>query len=569
MQVVKASPFFLRKASTLAVLVVLCLGILAVFLPLQSVKAAAPTYNSKASGGVVSAAVTSGTLAVTASGDLVVITVGEYSSVNNLCATLTAPAPSLSYAVFVALGQINAKSADSCSSAATYYLVTTSTTGFTVTETVTGYVGGSVTYVSVADFSNLPASVLDVESGTCNTDTFCPTNAITAGVTAYGAATGQALYIGGTFPGGTTASVTPSTCANSQSWTVLNAPNVGLAYCFPSGSGTTQYGQNLQNGNGPDVIIGVAFGVPGTGGVIGQTQIIGACPSGATGVFTTHAAGTFAPANNTVYLYSGAMLGGIETVNQIQAAVNSTIGSGPHTLQLLLFTSNSPSVSVASPLLLEAYSLPKFVITSGTTNQIIQWNVGVGLANSISQGNVWAIGLVGDDHIKLATSGVSGITTQSGQASTALQTSAATGYTSLGTPVSTELFFCAQATYQSVLSIVITTTVINIATSTITSVQTVTSNTGGGGTAALGIANYSLMFLLIVCPGFLLGAGIGLYTKSPQGAGIGMMAGFLLGAGIGAQPSVSLVPPALFFAVLVSSLLIMVGIWRLGGSSSA
>jgi hypothetical protein len=383
--------------------------------------------------------------------------------------------------------------------------------------------------------------------------------------------------------GGNTATSTTGTLASTGSvgWTgdVLLVSTVYCPTCTGqnSGAGFTNYGNAMYavSGVGSPTTFPWTFGTgPTAGGAWGvagevfsfspqapssQSQTIGSCPSVNDNTFTM--------VNSTIYMYEGTTVGP-QSVNSISTSVASTIGSGSHTLRLLIYAQQvvgfpAASVSAGFPLI-KAYET-SYVLTSGTKNSIISAQISLNIGNLAFGGSyssdIWAVGVVGDDHIKLNQSSLSGLLTQTGAASTSTQPNT---FTSAGSASGNKIYLCSTAVYQSILVITTTFSTQLSATTTVTA----TATTYNIGIVAQGVSNWSIVFLLIMAPAFLLAVGLGAYTRSPQAAGIGLMAGMMIGAGIGAQPQVQLVPPSLFFALVVADLFIMIGIWRFGGGSS-
>jgi hypothetical protein len=289
-----------------------------------------------------------------------------------------------------------------------------------------------------------------------------------------------------------------------------------------------------------------------------QVQTIGSCPTKNTATFTL--------VNSTIYMYQGTTVGP-QSVNAISTFVASTIGSGPHTLRLLIYAQQvvgfpSATVSAGFPLIKQYEK--SFVLTSGTTNTVVSAQTAVSIGGLFAFGtfssDVWAVGIVGDDHIKINQSSLSGLVTQTGVASTLTQPNT---FTSAGTANGNKIYLCSTAVYQSIVFVTSTLTTTTTPSTTVTT----TATTYNIAITSQGVANWSIVFLLVILPGFLLAVGSGVATKSPQIAGVGLISGMTLGAGIGAQPQVALVPPSLFFALVVVDIFIMIGLWRFGGGT--
>lgn len=262
-----------------------------------------------------------------------------------------------------------------------------------------------------------------------------------------------------------------------------------------------------------------------------QTQTVGTCPSAGNGKVLL--------VNNTQYWYSGNALGS-EVVNTVQTEVGNTIGSGSHTLQLMLYVSAGQSPSVTYPAVL-AWS-QSVVITSGTTNQTITYQVNIPLNSIVSNPlpfNFWAVAIVGDDHIRIVQSTLSGLTSQTGAASTAAQPAS---FTSSGATSAKKLGLCAQGSYQSVLPAVTVTTTTGGTTSTTVSTTTTATISTIGPTLFTTASNWPVIFLILMLPaGLFLGA-----TRTLAGALLGLVIGSVIGLMMG------IIPPFVFAGVLIA-----------------
>lgn len=262
-----------------------------------------------------------------------------------------------------------------------------------------------------------------------------------------------------------------------------------------------------------------------------QTQTIGSCPpGGGTGV------GHYALANNTQYWYEGNALGA-EVVNTIQIEVASIKGSGSHTLQLMLYgtqTAQNPSVGNAAFQLYTDLGTTFTTIPTGTTNLTITLQVSIPLGSAIGNGqlpfNFWAVAVVGDDHISISGSTLSGLFTQAGGASSA--NVQALAFNSNGASSANKLAMCAKGSYQSILSF--TSTITSIQSATTTTVITSTSIVTTIGTQLFSTSsNWPVMFLILMLPaGLFLGV-----TKTLAGGILGLMIGAILGLMMGILPS--------------------------------
>jgi hypothetical protein len=275
---------------------------------------------------------------------------------------------------------------------------------------------------------------------------------------------------------------------------------------------------------------------PAPVGVTTQSQSIGSCPpGGGSGV------GHYALTNTTQFWYSGNALGQ-EVVNTIQTEVQSIKGSGSHTLNLAVFgtagsLSNGQSPNVANPASL--LYLKSFTITSGTVNQTItvQINIPLNSANTLPLPfNFWAISISGDDHIIVAASTTSGMTTQSG-----LPT-ASSSFTSSGTSSVDKMALCATGSYQSVITGPTTTTVsTQSATSTMLTTSTFTVSTIGANLFNSS-SNWPVIFFILLIPAGLF-MGI---TKNLSGALVGLMIGAIVGLLMG------VLPPFVFIGLVIA-----------------
>lgn len=264
----------------------------------------------------------------------------------------------------------------------------------------------------------------------------------------------------------------------------------------------------------------------GTASASTQTQTIGSCTATATG-------GTYL-ANSTQYWYAGNALGQ-EAVSTIKTQVENIKGSGSHTLQLLIYvTAANPGAqtpSVFYPAIL-AYS-QSFVITSGTTNSTITLNVNIPLntANiSPLPFNFWSVGIVGDDHIRIHNSALSGMTTQTGAASTASQPSQFTGP---GSTTTTKLQVCATGNYQSVISGPTTTTTAAASTTLIVSTTSTATISTISANLFASSSNWPVIFLILLLPAGLF-MGI---SRSLTGLLAGLMVGAIMGILMGIIPN--------------------------------
>jgi hypothetical protein len=392
--------------------------------------------------------------------------------------------------------------------------------------------GGSATQcyveeINLATFAQTELTPTGISSNTCGIDsTAAPgftynNDGITAtdgGNNVWMAYTGAGSgFLVVSSDGGVTFSVTnlPTTIPTLVSFTGI-ANNKGqlqaLAVYFGSTNLKTVY----------VTLISLGSSVP-----ITQIQTIGSCTPTATGGFYL--------ANNTQYWYEGNALGQ-EVASTITTQVENVKGSGSHTLQLMIYATNGATNNGQQPTVLFPAILiyaQSFVITSGTTNNTITLNVNVPL-NSASlvplPFNFWAVGIVGDDHIRIHDSALAGMFTQTGSPSTVPQPAS---FTSVGNSVATQLQLCATGTYQSVIQLTTT------ATTTVTSVST-TGGTGGGVSgSALNLGNLMLGVIVILGPALLLGGA----TKAPMGA----MLGAVLGMGVGLY--VGIIP--FYFIVIV------------------
>lgn len=318
----------------------------------------------------------------------------------------------------------------------------------------------------------------------------------------------------------------PFTCVSPSAGVDYATDN--LYYFYYSSSVNVNVHANYNGGSASQfnptfTMLGVVF-VATTSVSSVQTQTVGSCPpGGGTGI------GHFALANSTQYWYSGNALGS-EVVNTISTEVSSIKGSGSHTLQLMIYIGLFSSPTVTFPATL-AYA-KSFTVSSGTTNSTITTQVNIPLnAAQIPPlpFNFWAVAIVGDDHIFIAGSSLSGLTTQTGAVSTASQPAT---FTASGSASTNKLALCTQASYQSVLpSQTITTT----QAATTTSVVSVTSTISTINAQVLfsTSANWPLVFLFLLLPaGLFMGA-----TKSFSGGLIGLMVGAIICIMAGIIPS--------------------------------
>lgn len=267
------------------------------------------------------------------------------------------------------------------------------------------------------------------------------------------------------------------------------------------------------------VIVWSNTGATVTTGTSRQTQTLGSCPTAASFTGTLAPAKSFTMVNNTIYMYSGNALA-FEVVDTISVGLNSTIGSGSHTLRLLFYASAGSTVSIAQPL--TKFYEHSFTISSGTTDQIITAQVNLQLQGAFSVGNTIAVGVVGDNKIKIANSTTAGIHIFAGNPSTSTQPST---FTSMGTADkgTSGLALCASLSYQSTATLTsttsFTTTTGGTATTVTTTKYSITNSneliTGGG---------FALMlewFVILVMPSMI----IGVITKSLWGGILGAVLG--------------------------------------------
>ena len=267
-----------------------------------------------------------------------------------------------------------------------------------------------------------------------------------------------------------------------------------------------------------------------------QTQITG--DTNTCGSSPTHTLGHSVLTNATQYWYSSNALGQ-EIVNSISVVVAKTVGSGTHYLTLVLYGtmaqglggSQTPSVVNPAIILLQR----TYALTSGTQNSTITLQTNIPLNSAYSNPlpfNYWAVGIIGDNKIWIYNSGVSGITTQSGTATTSSSVQPNL-FTNRGTSSGSMLKFCAIASYQSVISLTTTITSTQSASTVSTIFSTYTVSTINAQVLLSNNTNWPLIFLFLLFPaGLFMGA-----TRSLSGGLIGLIIGAVIGIMAGVLPS--------------------------------
>lgn len=512
----RRSPSFLRRPlSTLLVFVLIVIAFLSVIPTAEAAVSVWNTVGTRCLGPVGTC--TSASLAIHASGDIVYVAVASYES-GSSCSDLNAPTDSTGDTFSNVITTICASQTGSTTQIVTVYFFTTaSTTSRTIT--VTGGASADL-YVWGVDTSgtvSTAAATISMTTGClpscspvaldCSSLTYCPVQMATT--TYFGSGSFLlAAYInygwGGTYVPG-------------SGFQAVAAGQSALEYNIGNGNviSPTTFPETCQSCGAAVQSSGVAvvFGSAGAGPSPNQTQTIGSCPSSPPGTFTM--------VNSTIYMYYGNSLGS-EVVNTVSTEIDSIVGSGSHTIQLLVYVSSGVTASVATPLTL-AYSR-SFVITSGTTNSIITAQVNIQVSSAVPF-NLWGVGIVGDNKVVIKTSSLSGLFTQSGNPSTAAQPNS---FTSQGATSVTKLYLCATANYQSALG---TTTVTTAASTTVTTSSTVTVSSIGP-TLFTSASNWPVIFLILVLPaGLFLGA-----TRTLAGALLGLMIGAVIGVMMGILP---------------------------------
>lgn len=256
------------------------------------------------------------------------------------------------------------------------------------------------------------------------------------------------------------------------------------------------------------------FGVPNVTPTAKSIQTLGSCPTKNTATFT--------PVNQTIYFYSGNALAN-EVLGNVSTFVAS-VTSGTHTLRLLVYAGSGSIASISNPIT-KVFDFPVSV-TAGTTNNKVTAS-GFITIGTIAGGNIFGVGLVADDHFRINQSGLSGLTTLTGVASSSPQPSS---FTSTGSSSATKLYLCGVFTYQSSVVSTVTTTAAASTTTTITTTNTI--NTIGSNLFTTA-SNWPVIFFILFLPaGLLLGA-----TRTLVGAILGLMIGAVIGVMMGILPS--------------------------------
>lgn len=292
--------------------------------------------------------------------------------------------------------------------------------------------------------------------------------------------------------------------------------------------------------------------------------------SGGTGTFTlgscpTKNTATATLANNTVYMYTTTALPGGTNINTVTTSLAATSApAASETLYLAVYvTTFTGPVTPANPLQLTAQK--SFVISAGTKNQILSWalSVPIQVATSASSTYTYGIAVLGNSKLSINDSSLSGMVTAT--TSGGVLPAFITGTSSTGT----ELYLCASATFQTI----VTTTVTSTTTSTVTSggsatttISTTTTLTSLSSNAALGNSvGVAFVLLILLAPAFAIAIPLGVYTKSPIGAGLGFVSGLAIGALLGNQGG--LIPFSVLAGMMIVIILLIVGfIFALRGS---
>lgn len=299
----------------------------------------------------------------------------------------------------------------------------------------------------------------------------------------------------------------------------------------------------------------VLFTPQGSGTTPGSNTL-GVTNSSTHGVYLT---------NSTLYFYCGNALGS-QVVNSITTEPKSIKGSGTHYLQLFIYSSTQQAATPTAPLT-KAFASQIFALVSGSANHTITVAVNIPLNTALATPlpfNLWCVGIVGDDHIQIYNSTLTGMLTQSGVASTSTSTQPSS-FTSIGTSTTTKLYLIAYSSWQSALPIQ---TITSITTSVTSFTNTVTVGGGGSLTSQQqGGINFAISITVVLGPVILLASIFGGITKSGAGVIIGGMIGLAAGTGLGFYAG--LVPAGWVFIgvlALVSMILFAIMAMRSNGT---
>lgn len=295
------------------------------------------------------------------------------------------------------------------------------------------------------------------------------------------------------------------------------------------------------------------FGIPLTSSNP-QSVTVGQCP--------TKNTATTGLTNNTVIGYTGLTFQSM-TLNTITTEVAS-VNSGhvaSETLYMVVYQGTTTgSISASNPALLVGFKT--WVLSATSAPQQLSWAANINIG-SLGSGITYMVGLYGNSKILINQSSLSGMSTATGTGAT--PPVSVTAFTSSGT----QLFLCGVSTFQSI----VTTTVTSTTTSTVTSggsatttVSTTTTLTSLSSNAALGNSvGVAFVLLILLAPAFAIAIPLGVYTKSPIGAGLGFVSGLAIGALLGNQGG--LIPFSVLAGLMIVIVLLIVGfIFALRGS---
>lgn len=333
-----------------------------------------------------------------------------------------------------------------------------------------------------------------------------------------------------------------NTLTAGANFALTSSPDVNFAAQeSTTGTGQTAFPATISAAT-PNVDVGVVFSItPSTG-----TINLGSCPTKNTATTTL--------ANNTQYFWTGTVISGM-SINTISAEVAS-VNSGHVASETLYFafyaTGSAGGISATNPLLLGGFKT--WTLSATSVPQLLSWASSVTL--NTPSGGTWAISLLGNSKIVINQSSLSGMFTG---ASAAGPLPAVT-FTSLSANAA-QLYFCANGTFQTV----VTTTIVSTSTittgggtATVTTTTTSTATSIDAATAATTSIGAALLIIIILLPAVLLTFALGVTTKSPSAAGMGFVAGLTIGTAIGNRAG--LVPFYLVAIMVVVMIFIIIGL---------
>lgn len=505
-------PFLSQIAISLLIIVVVLYPYM-----LIPVKAAGPTISNTCYTATKNTTNVSCALTIAAIGDLIVVAVTAYMNTAS-CPPSVSTNSTGGSETFLRIGNTSCQNQAGNGGEQVWmsYFVATSSSSHTVSVTLSSGVGTNG-YLTIGgyDTSGTPVTIVGTVqgSGTANTvGSYQSTSSI--------AFQSPSVLIAAIIPGIATTSATAGT-----GFTTTTGSGSGLSLCETTlqeysttatlSSPTSfpwQVGSIASCGAPPNGLwleLGVAVGTPGQAS---NNSNLGSCPPKNTATFTM--------VNSTQYFYTGSWLSN-EVINNASveiASVNSGHASSETIRMQVYITASAGGISASNPLVLAAQSIiPALSVTS--TPQRITWPFGYS-APQIPPGATVAISVIGNNKIILNQSSLAGL--QTGTAGsivsgTALPTPQFTSLSASGT----QLFFCANSSFQTVVTTTATTTV---TTSTIvTSTTSITSINPGSN------SNLPLVLLFLFLPaGIFYGVG-----RNLSGGLLGLIIGAIVCAASG------------------------------------